>query len=565
MNKGKKVLVLMMTLVLVFSTVLPATSFADEAVTVDIYSFNDFHGSLAENGKNVGMAKMVGAVNALRETTPNMLVVSAGDNYQGSAMSNLTYGDPVSDMLKLLDVTVSAVGNHEFDWGTDNFEKWQKDGNLTYLASNIYDRSTGEPVEWAKPYAIKEIAGKKIAFIGLATQETAYKTKAEYVSGVEFKDPAESAKVWVEYLNSGKDSMGKPDAIIALTHIPASQNGYGEDTSEPVTGDEVSSIAAVPGIAGIISAHNHATVAGYNNGVPVVEAYYNGRALGHLQLTFSGSDVKVTPAVDNLYKRSEEITPDPVALETYEKWNTDLAPILNEVLGKADGNFSHDRYEGASTTVLGRWVCETMAKAAGTQIAIQNGGGLRRDIPAGDVTYGLLYEVMPFDNTLVTMNLSGADLYKNIEHGIANSEIGNASFSGIMVDYDSDREVGKRVLAIRLADGTPIEMDKYYSVVINDFMYPAGDNFDFSGAKDVVNTFTPIRDVLVNEIKNAGTIKAMPADYAVEYDTYTVKTGDVLWKIANKMGTTYQNLGQINNLKNVNLIYEGQVLMVPQQ
>lgn len=565
MFNGKKVLVMMMTLVLVMSTILPAMSFAEEAVTIDIYSFNDFHGALIESGKNVGMAKLVGAVNALKAVNPNTIVVSAGDNYQGSAMSNLSYGEPVSEMFKLLGVTVSAVGNHEFDWGTDKITKWTEDGDLTFLASNIYDKTTGEPVAWAKPYVIKEQDGKKIAFIGLTTEETAYKTKAENVATLEFKDPAEAAKIWVDYLMAGKDASGKPDAIIALTHIPASQNGYGADIAEPVTGDEIASITAVEGIDGVVCAHNHATVAGYSNGVPVVEAYYSGRALGHLSLSFTGSTLKVTPSVDNLYKRSEEITPDPAALAAFEKWNKDLAPTLNEVLGKADGTFSHDRYTGASTTVLGRWVCETMAKAAGTQIAIQNGGGLRRDIPAGDITYGILYEVMPFDNTLVTLKLSGADLLKNIEHGIANTEIGNASFSGLQVDYDSALEAGSRVLGLRLADGTPVAMDQYYTVVINDFMYPKGDNFDFTGAIDVKDTFIPIRDVLVNEIKSAGTIKALPADYAKAYGAYTVKGGDVLWKIAKKLGTTYQNLGKVNGLKNVNLIYEGQTLLVPQK
>ena len=565
MFNGKKVLVMMMTFVLVMSTIFLAMNFAEETLTIDIYSFNDFHGSLIESGKNVGMAKLVGAVNALKAENPNTLVVSAGDNYQGSAMSNLSYGKPVSDMFKLLDVTVSAVGNHEFDWGVGKITQWSQDGNLTFLASNIYDKNTGEPVAWAKPYVIKEQGGKKIAFIGLTTQETAYKTKAENVATLEFKAPAEAAKIWVDYLMAGKDPSGKPDAIIALTHIPASQEGYGADPTLPVTGDEITAITAVKGIDGVVSAHNHATVAGYSNGVPVVEAYYNGRALGHLSLTFTGATLAVTPSVDNLYKRSADITPDPVALATFEAWNKDLAPTLNEVLGKADGTFSHDRYEGSSTTVLGRWVCETMAKAAGTQIAIQNGGGLRRDIPAGDVTYGILYEVMPFDNTLVTMKLSGADLLKNIEHGIANAEIGNASFSGLQVDFDSEREMGSRVLGLRLADGTPVKMDQYYTVVINDFMYPKGDNFDFTGAIEVKDTFIPIRDVLVNEIKAAGTIKAMAADYAKEYDTYKVVSGDMLWKIAKRLGTTYQNLGQINGLKNVNMIYEGQTLLVPQQ
>jgi len=563
MKQSKRLLSMALLLMLVFSS---AISFGEtSSVKIDIYSLNDFHGALIESGKNVGMGKLVGAVNAHREENPNTLVVSAGDNYQGSALSNLSLGAPVSDMFELMDLTVSAVGNHEFDWGVNLIPTWAEEAGLTFLASNIYDINTGEPVDWAKPYVIETIEGKKIAFIGLATQETSYKTKAENVATLEFKDPAESAKTWADYLMSGKDVAGVPDAIIALTHVPASQDGYGEDITAPVTGEEVEAITKVEGISAVVSAHNHATVAGYANGVPVVEAYYNGRALGHLELVFTGDDLEITPSVDLLYKRSETITPDPEAAAVYEKWNEELAPTLNEVIGTAVGDLTHDRYEGASTTVLGSWVCEVMAEAADTQIAIQNGGGLRRSIPDGDITYGIMYEVMPFDNTLVKMNMTGADILKNIEHGIGNENIGNASFSGLIVNIDADKPFGERVLSIKLEDGSPLEMDKSYSVVINDFMYPSGDNFDFSGATNVVNTFIPIRDVLVDAVKASGSVVASPVGSVVEYDTYKVASGDVLWKIAKEHGVSYEMLASVNALKNPNLIYPGQMLMVPEQ
>ena len=562
MFNKKALLSFALLLTMLFTSVI---TFAEDTVTIDVYSFNDFHGSLAESGKNVGMAKLVGAVNALKSENPNTIVVSAGDMYQGSAMSNLTYGAPVSDMLKLLDVSVSAIGNHEFDWGLSHFTTWAEDANLTFLASNIYEKSTNEPVTWAKPYFIQEVAGKKIAFIGLTTIETAYKTKAENVATLEFKDPAEAAADWVAYLLAGNDPEGIPDAIIALTHTPATQDGYGADTSLPVTGDEVEAIGNIEGIDGIVAAHNHATVAGYTNGTPIVEAYYNGRALGHLELTFVGDTLTVTPSVDELYKRSADIMPDETALGVYNTWNADLAPTLDMVLGRAVGDFTHDRYAGFSTTVLGQWVCDVMAEKAGTQIALQNGGGLRRDIPSGDITYGIMYEVMPFDNTLVTMDITGEALLKNIEHGLGNEDIGNASFSGLKVVVDMDKPFGERVVSLALSDGRPIDMMKTYSVVVNDFMYPKGDNFDFTTATNVQDTFVPIRDVLVEAVQAAGSIVANPVTSVTDVDMYTVASGDVLWKIAKNYGLTYQELASINQLSNPNLIYIGQILWIPAQ
>src|SRR3712207_8371142 len=98
------------------------------------------------------MAKMVGYAKEAVSKNPNTIIVSGGDNYQGTAMSNLTYGAPVSAMMKAMNVTASAVGNHEFDWGVTLMNKWQKDGGFNFLAANIYDSKTNTPVSWSKPY-----------------------------------------------------------------------------------------------------------------------------------------------------------------------------------------------------------------------------------------------------------------------------------------------------------------------------------------------------------------------------------------------------------------------------
>lgn len=104
---------------------------------IDIISFNDFHGALDSGGKTPGMAKFVGAVKEYKKANPNTIVVSGGDNYQGTAMSNLTYGKPVSEMFKEIGLVASAIGNHEYDWGTKYMDTWQKDGGFEFLACNI--------------------------------------------------------------------------------------------------------------------------------------------------------------------------------------------------------------------------------------------------------------------------------------------------------------------------------------------------------------------------------------------------------------------------------------------
>lgn len=541
-------------------TTLPAVNQLENVI--DILTVNDFHGNVKESGKNIGMSKMVRYINDQKAVNPNTIVVSGGDNYQGTALSNLTYGAPVNEMFKGMDVLASAVGNHEFDWGVDRIEQWAKDGNFTFLASNIYDKTTNEPVTWAKPYLIHEIANKKIAFIGISTIETAHKTKVDNVATLEFKSADEAAKIWVDYLQAGKAEEGTPDIIIALTHVPTWQDNYGENPETPITGDEINALCQVEGLDAVITGHSHKTVAGYINDKPVVQAYKYGRAVGKIsiELNEDGSVKSITPSVDSVYKNSKDLLEDPETKEVYDKYEEDFAPIANEVVGKLEGRLSHDTN---NVTPLGYYVTDIMRKSANAQIGLTNGGGLRRSLEEGDITMGDLYEVIPFDNTLVTMEVSGSLLQSLVDHGIDAADMGDGQFAGLKVIYDPNAEYEKRVVSITLEDGTPLDMDKKYTLVTNDFVATGGDKYNFEGAENVVDTFVPIRDELVKAIKAEGTVVAPTVDVMSTIGTYEIKAGDVLWKIAKVYNTTYQELAKLNNLKNPHKIYTGKTLLVP--
>lgn len=570
-------LVLVLTMVLSMFAGLPAvaettttttttTSAVETTVeksnSVDIVTFNDFHGNVAEDtrdwGKNLGMSKMVGKANELKAANPNTLFIAGGDNYQGTATSNLTYGAPVTDMMKAMGVVASAVGNHEFDWGREYIAKWAEDGNFTYLASNIYEKSTNEPVEWAKPYMVVEQGGLKIGLIGLAHPDTLTLTKAEHVSGLEFRDPVVAAQEWIDFLKAGKAEEGTPDVIIAVTHLDSKQD---YDTLE-ITGTAADLANGVTGLDGIVSAHSHKTVAGDVNGVAIVQAYKYGRALGKLsiELNEDGTAKDVVASVDNTYKTKSDIIPDAATVKVFEEYEVKLAPVLNEKVGVAKAEFEHG---GPNVSALGLWTCEVMAEKAGTQIGLQNGGGLRRTLYAGDITMGDLYEVMPYDNQLVKMELPGKDLKAAIENGLLNPNIGDGSFSGLKVVYDSQAEFGSRLISLSLLDGTPIEDDKYYTVATNDFILTGGDKYDFSNAKNVIDTYVPIREVMIEAIKKTGSISPKTVDVVKDLGSYTVVSGDVLWKIAKAHGTTIEMIVDLNELKNANFILVGQKLKLP--
>jgi len=174
--------------------------------------------------------------------------------------------------------------------------------------------------------------------------------------------------------------------------------------------------------------------------------------------------------------------------------------------------------------------------------------------------------VMPFDNTLYTMKLSGADLKANIEHGIMNEDIGWVQIAGVKVTYNSKAEAGNRITSMVLEDGTPVEMDKYYTVVTNDFMFTGGDNYNFTNAQDGLDTFIPIRDALMEAVEKAGVLSPVKQNWLSEEKVgklYVVEVGDSVWEIAQKFGTTVEKIVALNELTNYRLIRPGQKLIIP--
>ncbi|QBD87765.1 LysM peptidoglycan-binding domain-containing protein [Clostridium tetani] len=545
--------------------------------TINIVTLNDYHGVVKEAGKDIGIAKFTGNMDEFKKENPNTIVLGAGDLFQGTALSNLNYGAPINEMVKELGVIASAVGNHEFDWGINRIAKWAEEGGYEWLASNIYDKKTGEPVTWAKPYKMLEVDGVKIGLIGLATPETAYKTKPSNVEGLEFRDPIKSGKEWADKLRKGEVPEGKADIIIAVTHLGSIQ----DKNTKKITGEAADLAKANVGIDAIISGHTHMTVAGEVNKTPIVQAYKNGRAFGKLEIKYNINNKKVSikPEVVDLASKVKDLKESEAGKKIVEKYENASKDKLNEVVGHTKKDLPHERFEGPS--LLGEWVCEAMAKTTKSQIAITNGGGLRCPINKGDITVGILYQLMPFDNTLVTMEVKGSDIKKIVENGIGNESIGWAAISGLKVKYDLKQPFGNRIHDIKLSDGKEIDMNKYYTLVTNDFMSEGGDNFDFTSAKNKVDTNLPIRDALIKELRDVKTISVDRKNY-LEAGTkpqakpqpkpeikpsqkkvvYKVKSGDSLYRIGKRYKIDYKTIAKDNGIKNPNLIFIGQKIII---
>lgn len=489
----------------------------DEYKLVNVLSINDFHGSLRVDGKNIGIAKLVGEIKAAKEADPNTIFVGAGDLFQGSAQSNLLNGKPVNDALIEAGMIASALGNHEYDWGPNKIAQWAKDGGYEFLSCNIYDKNTGKLVDYVKPYKIVEVNGVKIGLIGFMTPELLTAAKAEYVGNLDIKDPATLLPTYISKVREEGAQI-----VIALTHLGAAQDAK----SGAITGEAIA-LSKVPGLDGIIAGHTHATVSGKVNNVPIVEAYYNGRTLGKLSYVYNTKTRKVEASnstVDNLYNRAATLKEDATVKTMLDKVIKDLDPILSVKVGTVNVDMIKD---GKTDNLLGEWAADLMRKVAGTQIGIQNGGGLRTSIEKGDLTVGKMYEFMPFDNTLVTVDLTGAQLKEAVEAGY-NDKISFGQVAGLYVKYDPSKPFGSKVIEMCLENGEKILADKTYSVVTNDFMITGGDGYTvFAKGKNIVNLAIPIRDAMIDYVKKTGVVEPVFMDYQRTTDIPVKKAASI--------------------------------------
>ena len=464
-----------------------------DTVHLQILTVNDFHGALTEKGKNPGAAKLVEFLQEAKATDPDgTLLVSAGDMFQGTPDSNLLYGKTVVDVMNYARFDVATLGNHEFDWGIDILKQRMAQSNFPYVCANIFDRGTGKVIDFVKPYLIVERRGLKIAAIGIATPETAYKTNPKVVADYIFDDPARVVNSLVPELKVQGVSV-----ILLLTHLASWVDEQGN-----ISGDAAMFAQQAKGIDAVVSAHSHQIVYGKVNAIPIVQASYNGRAVGKIELFFNKSSHKVTSSIASVTLLPYSgLAANPEVQIMLDQAQQELAPVKNIVVGQTIHELSHDRNAPAET-FLGQWVTDIMRQAVNGDIAFQNTGGLRTGIPVGAITMENLYEVMPFDNTLFTVEMTGEQVMKVLEYGIMNDRIGMVQYSGLKVSYNSTAPPGARITSVTMSDGTPLHMDKTYKVVTNDFMAAGGDGFTmFKAGKNLHDSGIPVRDILADTIR----------------------------------------------------------------
>jgi len=490
--------------------------------TLTVLHVNDFHSrvepinrydstcSAADDAEGKcfgGLARLSTAVADARAAAGNapILFLNAGDVFQGSLYYTSYKGLAEAELFNAIGVDAMALGNHEFDNGPETLAAFIDKVHFPILSGNVWLGDEPGLKGRTNGYLIVETGGEKVGIVSALTTDTAVISSPG--PNVGFSDSVRYLKTIVQEI----EAQGV-DKIIALTHV-----GVTED---------IAIAGAVPGIDAIIGGHSHTLMSNTVEGatpyplmvkgpdgrdVPIAHAYAYGKYLGDLRITFDDAGAVIAARGEPLLLDAS-VAEDASVKARIGEMGAPIEELKTRVIGESAAPIDGDRANcRARVCEMGVLVSEAMlarTRDQGMQVAIQNGGGLRASIDAGPVTMGEVLTVLPFQNTLATFTLTGAQIVAALENGVSDVEGGAGRFpqvAGMRFAWDPQAAPGARVLSVEIAgaDGfQPLDPAARYGVVSNNFMRAGGDGYAVfaSDGKDAYDFGPGLEDVLADYI-----------------------------------------------------------------
>jgi 5'-nucleotidase len=488
------------------------------AVTLSIVGTNDLHGAMAPRDGRGGLATFAGFVANLRAARTGdggaVLVIDAGDMFQGTLESNLNEGAAIVDAYNAIGYTAATIGNHEFDFGpvgppatpraaTDDprgaLKARAAQARFPFLAANVVEVKSGAPVRWpnVQPAVLVTAAGVNVGIIGVTTSRTLKATISGNTIGLAI------APLDTSIADQAARLRARGAAVIIVTaHAGGRCTQFGNPTDlasceQPSEIGDVITRLPRGTVDAIVAGHTHQGMAHEMFGVPVIESFASGRAFGRIDLTVAGDRPRViackiypphdicsfedaagrcvdpvrTPNAARVRYEGRDVTPEP-AVERILAGAIAAARHLKEAPLGVTASSPIERQYGRESA-LGNLFADMMLDAApGADVALTNGGGLRADLPKGPLTFGDLYEAMPFDNYMVRLRLTGVELARVLA---ANLGAGGGILSVAGVTAAATCEGGALRATLRRASGAPIRDDDELTVTTSDFLATGGD------------------------------------------------------------------------------------------
>jgi len=505
---------------------------APDPIRITIIATNDIHGWIypqryklpdGTEGSEGGMAALASYVSILRKKNPTgTLLLDAGDMFQGTLASNLTEGSVVIQAMNRLGYTAAAIGNHEFDYGPDGpspvavrpdqdpfgaLKARLKEARFPVLAANIAEAETGTRPAWLKGDGtlILEMKGVRIGLIGLTTPSTPTTTNPVNVQSLRFGALAPEAEASAHALRERG-----AEVVIAVAHAGGKcakwDNPRDLSSCDQAHGEVFEMLENIPPhtVDVVVAGHTHAPMGHFVHGAPVVETWGLGRYFSIIDLAIDPvkhrvmedktNIIPLVPICEKVDAQSHGCNPKSLKERTDVKlvqatfmgepvvpddgMTALMAPALarveemqNRPLGITAAAPLTRNYEAESA--LGTVLADALREREKADIALLNPGGLRADLRAGELHYGDIYEVIPFDNTVATVTMTYDEL-RRLLNAAYGARKGVFQVSGLKIQL-AKCPSESRLRAFTLENGKPLKQDKKYKVVMPDFLARGGD------------------------------------------------------------------------------------------
>jgi len=469
---------------------------------------NDFHSAFepmpafwrAGSPRLGGAAHLATLVRRERAAAETSFLLDSGDMFTGT-ISRLTEGEALLEMMRVMGYDAMGVGNHEFDYGREAFEQGIYRVPFPIVCANI--RHSGSGVRFTRPYTILERNGVRLGVIGVMGVHAGTRTiMPSKVGGLEFTDPALEARDCVARL------QGDVDAIVVLAHQgrpgPMQSDAENDPAVQRSLDEDLAFCAEVPGVDVYIAAHSHhgleVPIRHPDTGTLITQTFGYGTRLGRVRLQIDADGV-VDRTGELLVVHADELPADPAVAAHLGQLRTRLADEIGPAFAQARGRFTRHYHRDSS---LGSFVADIMRDWGQADVAFTNAGGLRADLPEGELNRGHVLNAFPFLNDAVALEMQGGLIAQVLEQGFSLAA-GMVQVSGIRAWYDPDRPVGARLIRAEIG-GQALDPERRYRVVTHNFMEQGGDDYTAFARGRVLERGPVLNELVTQHLRRVGEV-----------------------------------------------------------
>ncbi len=450
-----------------------ATPMDDQHVKITFLQLNDvYQTSPVDRGAYGGLPRVSTLKKRIMADNPDAMFVLAGDTLSPSVASQLFKGQQMITAWNALKLDYATFGNHEFDFGPFEFMKRIADSKFGWICANVIDKNTGGTFGGVRPYVIRDVDGVKVGIFGLLTPDTLKASRPG--PRVDIEDPVKCALKIIPQMKAEGAQV-----IVGLTHMTMEQDLH---------------LAKNTPVDLILGGHEHVLLSGFAGHAPVFKMTSDARFLGKIEIHYNTT----TKSIDNILCEpmvvGHELKDDPQIVEAIRKYDDQLLKELDQPVGetKVELNAIQSDNETKETN-LADFIADAFRASTGADVVLINGGCVRSNqmYPPGPLKKREVLGILPFENPIVKIEVTGATIKEALEHGVSktNEPTGDGRFpqvSGMTYKYDSTKPVGARIVEC-LVGGQPLDHRKHYTLATNDYVTSGGDGYTMlKGRKFVI-------------------------------------------------------------------------------